>query len=57
MSLFDDGDKERARKIDKAVDAIRGKYGPDMIQRGSAMESSASVGRKYKAQMENKDGN
>ena len=56
MSLFDDGDKERARKIDKAVDAIRGKYGSDMIQRGSAMESSARVGRKYKAQMENKDG-
>lgn len=55
MSLFDDGDKERARKIDKAVDAIRGKFGSDMIQRGSAMESSARVGRKYKAQMESKD--
>ena len=53
MSLFDEGDKERARKIDKAVDAIRGKYGSDMIQRGSAMESSARVGRKYKAQMDN----
>ena len=45
--------KEKARKIDKAVDAIRGKYGSDMIQRGSAMDSSARVGRKYKAQMDN----
>ena len=53
MSLFDEGDKEKARKIDKAVDAIRGKYGSDMIQRGSAMDSSARVGRKYKAQMDN----
>ena len=55
MSLFDDGERERARKIDKTVDAIRGKFGSDMIQRGSAMESSARVGRKYKAQMENED--
>lgn len=53
MSLFDEGDRERSRKIDKAVDAIRGKYGSDVIQRGSAMESSARVGRKYKAQMDN----
>ena len=53
MSLFDNGEKERARKIDKTVDAIRGKFGSDMIQRGSALESSAHVGRKYKAQMEN----
>ena len=45
--------KEKARKIDKAVDAIRGKFGSDMIQRGSAMDSSARVGRKYKAQMDN----
>ena len=53
MSLFDKGDKEKARKIDKAADAIRCKYGSDMIQRGSAMDSSARVGRKYKAQMDN----
>ena len=34
------------------MDAIRGKFGSDIIQRGSAMESSTRVGRKYKAQME-----
>lgn len=39
--------------IDKAVDAIRGEYGADVIQRGSEMESSARVGRKHKAQMDN----
>ena len=52
MSLFDEGDKEKARKIDKAVDAIRGKFGSDMIQRASAMESAERVGRKYKALMD-----
>ena len=50
MSLFDEEERERARKIDRTVDAIRGRYGADIIQRGSAMESSGRIGRKYKAQ-------
>ena len=53
ISLFNEGDRERSRMIYKAVDAIRGEYGADVIQRGSEMESSARVGRKYKAQMDN----
>ena len=52
MSLFNDGSREKARKLDRAVDAIRGKYGSEAIGRGSAMETSARIGRKYKAQMD-----
>ncbi len=50
MSLFDDGSREKARKLDRAVDAIRGKYGSEVIRRGSAMETSARIGQRYKAQ-------
>jgi DNA polymerase-4 len=52
MSLFNDGSREKARKLDRAVDAIRGKYGSEVIGRGSAMETSARIGRRYKAQMD-----
>ena len=52
MSLFNDGSREKARKLDRAVDAIRGKYGSEVIRRGSAMETSARIGRRYKAQMD-----
>ena len=52
MSLFDETGRDKARKIDNAVDAIRSKFGADMIRRGSTMDSSDRVGRKYKAQME-----
>lgn len=54
MSLFHDEDREKSRKIDKVVDAIREKFGTDMIHRGSAISFSDWIGRKYKAQMENK---
>ena len=52
LSLFDEKDREKARQIDKAVDAIRGRFGSDMIQRGSAMGTSARIGRRYKARSE-----
>ena len=52
MSLFDDGSREKARKLDRAMDAIRGKYGSVAIGRGSAMETAARIGRKYKAKMD-----
>ena len=52
MSLFDDEKKERARKLDKAMDAIRDKYGADTIMRAGAMDAGRNVGRKHKAQIE-----
>ena len=49
LSLFPDEKKERARKIDRAVDSIRGKFGPDTIIRGTTVGSDGRIGRKYNA--------
>ena len=56
MSLFADEDKERARRVDKAVDAIRTRFGYDTIKRGSNCASDDGVARKYKAHLENQRG-
>lgn len=58
ISIFDgeDEERERARRRDKTVDEIRRSFGSDMIVRGSAYRSDISVGRKHKAQMEERDG-
>ena len=57
MSLFEDEKRERSRKLDRAVDAIRNKYGADTIMRAGAMESGKNVGRKHKAQIDLKNEN
>lgn len=49
MSLFPDEKKERARRIDRTVDSIRGKFGPDTIIRGTTVGSDGRIGRKFKA--------
>ena len=36
--LFDDGERERQAALDKAVDAIRGQFGPSAIHRGNRLE-------------------
>ena len=54
MSLFPDEKKERSRKLDKAYDAINKKFGATTIQRGSNLQSDLRVGKKYQAQMEQK---
>lgn len=57
LSLFGGGDKTKAREIDRAVDAIRDKFGAGMIQRGAAMSAAPRIGRKHKAELEaEKDG-
>ncbi len=57
LSLFVDEGLEKQKKVDEVMDSIRTKYGMDKIVRGSVMKSSVNVGRKYKAQMENKQQN
>ena len=52
FSLFPDEKKEKARKIDKAKDALNAKFGTSTIVRGSSMQSKIDVGNKYKAQIE-----
>lgn len=52
LSLFRDESRERARRLDKATDAINGKFGASTIVRGSSVHSSLDVGKKHRAQME-----
>ena len=52
FSLFEDEGKERSRKLDKAMDSIRGKYGMDTIMRASSIQAGKNVGRKHKAQID-----
>lgn len=47
FSLFPDEKKEKARKIDKAKDALNAKFGTSTIVRGSSMQSKIDVGKKY----------
>lgn len=48
ISMFPDEKKERARKLDRAVDSIRGKFGSDTIIRGTTIGSDGRIGRKFK---------
>ena len=54
MSLFPDENRDKARKLDKAYDAINSKFGSATIVRGTSMKSNLNVGKKYQAQMEEK---
>ena len=53
-SLFDTADERKAKskKLDKAVDALRSKYGRSTIQRGALLQDTHEVGKKYQAQMD-----
>ncbi len=53
ISLFPDEERERARRVDKAVDSIRTRFGYDTIKRGSNCTVDDGVARKYKAHLEN----
>lgn len=52
LSLFSDEDREKARRLDRAYDAINSKFGASAIMRGSSVQSRLEVGKKYRAQME-----
>ena len=54
LSFIPAESKEKERRIDKAMDAIRGKFGSGTVVRASNYQSDLDVGKKYKAQMENK---
>lgn len=53
QTLFPDEQRERSRKLDKAIDSIRSRYGVDTLVRGASYRSPV-VGKKHKAQLENK---
>lgn len=50
-SLFPDEKKERARKLDHAVDSLRSRFGNAIIGRATTANDT-SVGKKYRAQLE-----
>ena len=52
QSLFTDEKKEKEKKLDRAVDSIRGKFGSDTISRGAILRANFQVGKKYWAQMD-----
>lgn len=52
LSLFDDGQNEKTRKLDHAVDAIRNRFGHDMIAHGTLRSAPPDVGKKHRAQLE-----
>ncbi len=54
MSLFGEpamDHKVRNAKLDKTVDALRDKFGFDIIQRGTVMSANLNVARKFKGSM------
>jgi len=50
MSLMLDENKEKMKKLDLAMDSIRGKFGNDSIRRASTMDIDGRMNRKHKAQ-------
>ena len=54
FSLFRDESREKSRRIDQAKDALNAKFGAATIVRGSSMQSKLDVGKKYRAQAEQK---
>lgn len=52
LSLRYDESSERGRKIDKAMDEIRRRFGVDSVTRGSVCGLGKEIGKKYRAQLE-----
>ncbi len=48
VTLFPDEQKERARRLDRAVDSIRGRFGSDTLLRGTTLGADPGIGRKHK---------
>ncbi|MDO4976881.1 MAG: DNA polymerase IV [Eubacteriales bacterium] len=53
LSFFKDEKKEKLRRLDMALDNIRGRYGNASVQRVSTMDTLKKVGRKHQAKHEN----
>ncbi len=54
ISFFQDPKEKKETEIDKAVDKIRSRYGTDTVMRGAVYSAPIKVGKKYRAQMEEK---
>ncbi len=58
LSLFSEASEKRSRskKLDRTVDELRSRYGRSTIRRGALLQDAGEVGKKYKAQLEDKKG-
>ncbi len=54
ISLFPDDNWDKARRLDKTRDDLRNRFGAISIRRGSELNSQTQVGKKYAAQLEEK---
>lgn len=52
LSLFPDEDLKKEQQVDRAIDAIRQRFGSGSIVRGASLDTGIEVGRKYKAGMD-----
>ena len=52
FSIFDDSSKEQKRKADQTMDAIRARFGKDIIKRGSMLGKNIMVARKERGKEE-----
>lgn len=50
LSLFDDGHKEKLKKLDTALDSLRGRFGDDIIKRASIIDVNGKINRRHKAE-------
>ena len=59
LSLFEEdkpASREKDARLEKAIDALRSKYGSDSIQRGTVLSSGIRVAGKFKGGQDAKDG-
>ncbi|MBR5872823.1 MAG: DNA polymerase IV [Oscillospiraceae bacterium] len=54
LSFFPTESREKERKIDKAMDEIRSRFGSTTVVRAANYQSELDVGKKYRAQLENR---
>ena len=55
LSMFADEERERQQRLDRAADAIRGRFGSGALMRASTYDPDISVGKKHKAQADLKN--
>ena len=55
LSLFSDEGRQKARRLDQTYDAINAKFGSNTITRGTRIQSGLQVGKKFQAQIEQKN--
>ena len=52
FSAYDDAQKEKNRRVDRAMDEIRSRFGTDKLVRGTTCGAHLTVGKKHSAQIE-----